>query len=89
MFTKKLLTMDVWMIPMKTSLVIKLRSFTVYVLQMYVHCPLTLGPQMVPVITASTTVMESVPRVWRVLTLILGMVTSYYHDNVTPTLPSC
>ena len=30
---------------------------------------LTLGPQMVPVITASTTVMESTPLVCRVLTL--------------------
>ena len=76
--------MDVWMIPMKTSLVIKLRSFTVYVLQMYVHCPLTLGPQMVPVITASTTVMESVPRVCRVLTLTLGMITSHYHPISSP-----
>ena len=55
-------------IPIETSLVIKHTYCSSYKCT-YVHCPLTLGPQMVPVITASTTHMASTLSVCRVLTL--------------------
>ena len=98
-------------IPMTTSLVTKLRSFTLYyngysvilcskrnVKIRYLRITtstmylLTLGPQMVPVITASTTHMASTLSVCRVLTLQSSQDELSKHIVMTmspPTLPSC